>query len=78
MFMVDAMAERYGMLPSEVLTKGNTMDLLVFDATASYRRMLQDRANNGGKVKTEDFDQEELKQIMENRRNGRKSKHQTS
>lgn len=77
MLMIDTMAERYAMLPSEVLTRGNTMDLLIFDACSSYKRHLQDRAN-GAPLKTEDFNQDELKQIMEDSRNGRKNRRRSS
>jgi len=77
MLMIDTMAERYAMLPSEVLRRGNTMDLLIFDACASYKRHLQNKAN-GEPLKTEDFDQDELKKIMEESRNGRKSRRRPS
>ena len=70
--MVDAMAERYSVLPSDVLSKGNTLDLLIFDASNSYRKYQQDKAS-GKPLKTEDFSQEELKSILEEARNGRKS-----
>jgi len=76
--MVDAMAERYGQLPSTVLKDGNTLDLLVFDASSTYRRYLQNKAEGKPTVKTEDFSQDELKSMMEKRRNGRKNKQQTS
>jgi len=66
--MIDAMAERYGMLPSDVLHKGNTMDLLIFDASMSYRQHIQAKANGEPAVKTDDFTQDELKEMMEKRR----------
>lgn len=72
------MAERYSMLPSEVLSRGNTMDLLIFDASASYKRYLQDKADGKPTVKTEDFTQDELKSIMEESRSGVKNKRQSS
>lgn len=43
--MLDQMAERYGKLPSEVLTTATTFDLFVFDASVSYKNLLQRRAN---------------------------------
>lgn len=33
---LDTMGERYGMLPSEVLARGSTVDLYVMDAALSY------------------------------------------
>lgn len=76
--MLDAMAERYGMLPSAVLKEGNTLDLLVFDASSTYRRYLQDKSQGKPTIKTEDFSQEELKSMMEESRIGRKNKHKAS
>ena len=73
--MIDTMAERYSMLPSEVLSRGNTMDLLIFDASASYKRYLQDKESGKTAVKTEDFSQDELKSMMEKSRSGVKNKH---
>jgi hypothetical protein len=35
--MLDALGERYGMLPSQVLEQGNTLDLWVFDVAVSYK-----------------------------------------
>jgi hypothetical protein len=49
---LDALGERYGMLPSEVISRSNTLDIYVMDAAISYRNHLQDKANgkvgNGG------------------------------
>lgn len=33
---LDTIGERYGMLPSEVLARGSTLDLYVMDAALSY------------------------------------------
>lgn len=52
--MLDALGERYGMLPSEVLERGNTFDLWVFDVAIGYRNLMHDReldkANGKNKV----------------------------
>lgn len=71
--MVDAMAERYCMLPSDVLSKGSTLDLLIFDASSSYRTYQQNKASGKPTIKTEDFTQDELKSILEKTRDGRKN-----
>jgi len=42
---LDAIGERYGMLPSEVMQKATTFDLFIFDAAVTYRNMLQDKAD---------------------------------
>lgn len=36
--LIDALAERYGCLPSQVLREGDTFDLMVLDVTLTYRK----------------------------------------
>ena len=36
--MLHQMGEAYGMLPSQLLAEGSTLDLVVFDAVMSYRQ----------------------------------------
>jgi len=43
--MLDALGERYGCLPSEVLDKGSTFDLQIYDIAVSYRNWLEKKAN---------------------------------
>jgi len=40
--MLDALGERYGMLPSKVLEQANTLDLWVFDVAVSYKNHVQE------------------------------------
>ena len=41
---IDSMASRYGMLPSEIMTRATTFDLVVMDATMGFQKHHQDRA----------------------------------
>jgi hypothetical protein len=41
MITLDAMAERYHLLPSDILAKGTTFDLRVLDVGASWNRHQQ-------------------------------------
>lgn len=43
--MLDAMGERYGMLPTEVLAKGSTHDLSIFQTAMQYRDQQNRKAN---------------------------------
>jgi len=43
---LDKMAERYGMLPSQVLIQGSTLDLYVMDAALTYIDYKHRKANN--------------------------------
>lgn len=59
---VDAMAERYGKLPSEVLQNASTVDLIVFDVAVSYRNHKEKQSK--GQVDTNDYSQEDLEERM--------------
>ena len=60
--MLDALGERYGMLPSEVLANASTLDIWVFDVAISYREA-QDAKAQGKAPKAS---QDQLKKMMEN------------
>jgi len=53
------LAQQYGKLPSEILAKGDTFDVLVFDVSATYKRQQQRKADG----KTPDIDQMNPSQI---------------
>ena len=42
---IDALAERYGQLPSEMVRRATTFDLFIFNAANDYRALLQRRAS---------------------------------
>jgi hypothetical protein len=55
------MAERYGMLPSEVMQRANTFDVFVADTAIGYRNYLQDKASGKNVMyKPEAYSQDEL------------------
>lgn len=43
------MAHRYGMLPSELLRKGTTQDVAVYDAAMSYEQYLNEKRRRANK-----------------------------
>lgn len=45
MISVGRMAEKYGMLPSEVVAKANTYDLMITDVVATYDNYQQAKAS---------------------------------
>jgi hypothetical protein len=65
--MLDALGERYGMLPSELLDRANTFDLWVYDVAVSWINNQSDKAN-GKPVK---YDESDLRKRMENVKNAR-------
>lgn len=68
---VDAMAKRYGKLPSEILATASTLDLVVLDAALTYENYLQEKQSKGsGTLNPPQVKEEELVKIWE-RTNGK-------
>lgn len=63
--MLDALGERYGMLPSELLERANTFDLWVYDAAVSWINNQQSKADG----KPINYNQTDLQKRMEKLRN---------
>lgn len=57
---VDAMASRYGLLPSEIMSRASTFDLFVYDTAVSYIQYAQDKSNGKGP----EYKQEDLLEIL--------------
>ncbi len=65
MFMViDTMAQKYGMLPMQVLENANTGDLQIHIAVEQHR----DKMRNPDYDKNLDYNQEELQEIWQKSR----------
>lgn len=60
---IDAIGKRYSLLPSEVMSKASTFDLVVLDAALGYQSYIQDQAD--GKRATPKLSQEEMMAAME-------------
>lgn len=63
--MIDAIAERYGMLPSRVLRQATTFDMFVCETAISYKNHQIDKAY--GKTKEfnpDDYSQTDLLKIL--------------
>lgn len=58
---LDRMAERYGMLPSQVMNHGSTFDLYVMDAALSYDNYHQKKSQ--GDV-AQSYSVDELQEMM--------------
>lgn len=59
--MIDALAERYGLLPSEVIARADTYDLYVMDVAMSYANHRNAKAEG----RAPDYTTEELQAMME-------------
>jgi hypothetical protein len=64
--MLDSMAERYGLLPSEILRRGDTLDITVMTAAISYRNEQMEKANDPNYVpKSKQLSQEEMLAMLD-------------
>lgn len=61
--LIDTVAERYGLLPSEVMTRANTFDVFIADTAIGYRNLVQERALNGGRDVIPELTEQELLDI---------------
>jgi hypothetical protein len=64
---IDALGKRYSLLPSEVMSKASTFDLVVLDAAIGFEVYLQNKAE--GKKETPKLSQDEMMAAMERVRN---------
>ena len=57
MAMIDMLAHRYGLLPSEVMSRATTFDMVVMDMSLTYQNHLQNKNTEGyvPQYKTEDL-----------------------
>lgn len=62
---IDAMAKRYGKLPSEILANASTLDLVVLDAAITFENYIQEKekAKAGGTLSAPNVSEDELMRI---------------
>lgn len=66
--MIDAMAKRYGRLPSEIITEASTFDMVIMDAAMSYEAYQVERQRTqGSQPQTPDVDESTLLEIWNKR-----------
>jgi len=63
---IDALGKRYSLLPSEVMEKASTFDLVVLDAALGFQTYMQDKAD--GKREAPKLSQEEMMKMVERTR----------
>ena len=59
--MIDALAQRYGVLPSHLMSQGDTFDLMVMDVAMSWETHMHNKKT--GKHHN-DYDPEQLQEAM--------------
>lgn len=68
---VDAIAKRYSLLPSEVMERASTFDLVILDTSLTYQRYAEDKAS--GKKTTPELSVDQMKEMLAKVRNGNKN-----
>jgi hypothetical protein len=66
--LIDTIAERYGMLPSKVMSEATTFDIFVADAAIHYRNIQQERALGNKEVDPAEYSEEDLLKILKEER----------
>lgn len=64
---IDAMAKRYSLLPSEILTRASTFDLVIMDAALGHENYQRDIAE--GKKPVPNMDQKSMLDMISKARN---------
>lgn len=62
---IDSLGKRYGLLPSEILQRGNTFDLYIMDCALTFERYHIKKAENNNHVPQEYYSQEQLLKIRD-------------
>jgi hypothetical protein len=62
--MIDSLGKRYGMLPSEVLSRGTTFDLYIMDASLTFENYHHKKQMNNGNEPIENYSEEDLLAIF--------------
>ena len=57
---IDSLGKRYGMLPSEVLSRSNTFDLYIMDAALSFENFHHKKSMNNGVDPLPEYTPDEL------------------
>ena len=65
MLLLDQLAHRYGMLPSQVLKTGDSLDITVLDVALTYKQFLEQKNNKDNSFDNKLFDEEQLKAVAE-------------
>lgn len=62
--MIDSLAKRYGLLPSEVLNRSNTFDLYIMDVALSFEQYHTKKQENKNIDPTPNYTIDELQSML--------------
>jgi len=61
---IDGLGKRYGLLPSEILKRGNTFDLYIMDCAMTFEYYHNKKAMNDNKIPTDIYTTEQLQNML--------------
>jgi len=61
---IDGLGKRYGLLPSEVIKRGDTFDLYIMDCALTFENYHHKKAMNKGKNPVPDMTQEQMLALL--------------
>lgn len=61
---VDGLGKRYGLLPSEILKRGNTFDLYILDCALTFESYHHKKAMNNGNIPADTYSQDQLMNML--------------
>ena len=61
---VDGLGKRYGLLPSEILARGNTFDLYIMDCALTFENWHAKKAANGGRDPIPEYTEDQLMTLL--------------
>lgn len=64
MITLDRIAHRYGLLPSEVLLRGTTLDLTILDLAFKWDRYQHNKSNGKATLNQVNLNQDEMKEMI--------------
>lgn len=70
--MIDSLAKRYGLLPSETIEKATTFDLYIMDVSLSFENYHHKKSMNNGKEPIDNYTTEDLVTIFNKNKNKNK------
>ncbi len=72
--MIDELSKRYGLLPSEAISKADTFDLWIMDCALTFEKYHEKKQANNGKAPIPEYSTDQLKSMLARNRTDVKSK----
>lgn len=68
---IDGLGKRYGLLPNEVLSRGNTFDMYIMDCALTFEQYHHKKAMNNGRDPVPELSQDQLLTLLNKTKNAK-------